>query len=174
MGVGATRREIFNARRARDCAVSEGSLAKMGLGYFFLDGPSSFSTGIKLFQFLVDQANRGESLGVGYAQFVCLIHGAECFEEVARRPYGRADTAKVLRLAQQVTAAAGHRKLVTKNGVTLAAGMDTFIWQAKPPHVRPSSAFRGTPYTQREWKRVFPDGTRRLLDGASGFAPCSD
>jgi hypothetical protein len=129
-----------------------------------LNDTDPIENGVTLFQLLVDAANGGESLGVGYGQFVWLIHGAACFEEVARRPYGRADTPRVLSLAHQVTAAAGNRKLITRNGVTLEAGMDTFIWQSKPPHNRPSSAFRGTAYSEEEWKAVFPDGTRRLLE----------
>jgi len=102
-------------------------------------------------------------VGVGYAQFVCCIHGGKSFQEVFNRPYTQADTAKVLRLAHRITATAG-RKLVAKNGVELEAGMDTFIWRAKPPHRRPSKAFKSTPYTESEWKTAFPEGDRRLLD----------
>ena len=79
------------------------------------------------------------------------------------RPYLPSDTEYVLRLAHRITAAAG-RKRVAKNGVKLEAGMDTFIWQSKPPHRRPSKAFKSTPYTEEDWKTAFPDGTRRLLN----------
>lgn len=119
--------------------------------------------GVELFSYLVDQANQGESLGVGYAQFVCRLHEVGSFQEVFDHKFAQADVAYVLRLAHRVTAAA-LRKRVTKNGVTLEAGMDTFIWQSKSPHSRSSKAFQSTPYTEKEWKTVFPDGTRHLLE----------
>ena len=125
--------------------------------------PLLIERGIKLLNRLVERANRGESVGVGYAQFVCCVHGVESFQEVFNRPYLPSDTAYVLRLAHRITAAAG-RKRVAKNGVKLEAGMDTFIWQSKPPHRRPSKAFESTPYTEEDWKTAFPDGTRRLLN----------
>ena len=110
-------------------------------------------------------------MGVGYAEFVCCVHGIESFQEVFNRPYAQSDTAYVLRLAHRITAATG-RKLVDKNGVPLEAGMDTFIWQSKPPHRRPSKAFKSTPYTTEEdWKKAFPDGTRRLLNCQKGGVP---
>ena len=31
--------------------------------------------GIKLLNHLVERANQGESVGVGYAQFACCVHG---------------------------------------------------------------------------------------------------
>ena len=57
------------------------------------------------------------------------------------------------KLITAVTSIVGYirRKRVTKNGVTLEAGMDTFIWQSKPPHRRPSKAFKSTPYTEEDW-----------------------
>ena len=119
--------------------------------------------GIKLLSHLVTWANQGESVGVGYAQFVCCVHGVESFQEVFNRPYAQSDTAYVLRLAHRITAATGQKR-VAKNGVKLEAGMDTFIWQSKPPHRRPSKAFKSTPYTEEDWMKAFPDGTRCLLD----------
>jgi hypothetical protein len=226
--------------------------------------PLLIERGIRLLNHLVERANQedqGESVGVGYAQFVCCVHGVESFQEVFNRPYRPSDTAYVLRLAHRITAAAGRkefdlrlmssvndvsdmstdgknliivasvqnvlhfrifdadgnmvvdtdeksltdkvqqievlkrqlkslwppheltrsekdrlittvtsivghirRQRVTKNGVKLEAGMDTFIWQSKPPHERPSKAFESTPYTEEDWKRAFPDGTRCLLN----------
>jgi len=125
--------------------------------------PLLIERGIRLLNHLVERANQGESVGVGYAQFVCCVHGVESFQKVFNRPYVPSDTAYVLRLAHRITAATG-RKLVAKNGVILKAGMDTFIWQSKPPHQRPSKAFESTPYTEEDWKTAFPDGTRRLLN----------
>ena len=125
--------------------------------------PLLIERGIKLLNHLVERANQGESVGVGYAQFVCCVHGVESFQEVFNRPYRPSDTAYVLRLAHRITDAAG-RKSVAKNGVPLEAGMDTFIWRSTPPHRRPSKAFKSTPYTEEAWMKAFPDGTRRLLD----------
>ena len=125
--------------------------------------PLLIERGIKLLNHLVERANQGESVGVGYAQFVSCVHGVESFQEVFNRPFAPADTAYVLRLAHRITAAAG-RKRVAKNGVTLEAGMDTFIWHSKPPHEMPSKAFESMPYTEKDWNTAFPDGTRRLLN----------
>jgi hypothetical protein len=127
------------------------------------DEATLIKRGVKLLDHLVERATRGESVGVGYAQFVCCVHDAESFQEVTKHPYTPADTANVLDLAHRITKEAG-RKPVAKNGVELKAGMDTFIWLAERPHLRPSEAFKSTPYTEEEWKKVFPDGTRRLLD----------
>jgi hypothetical protein len=110
------------------------------------DEATLIERGVKLLNHLAEQANRGESVGVGYAQFVCCVHGVKSFEEVTKHPYTRADTANVLDLAHRITREAG-RKPVAKNGVKLKAGMDTFIWRAKPNHPRPSKAFESTPYT---------------------------
>ena len=129
--------------------------------------PLLIKRGVKLLNYLVEQANRGESVGVGYAQFVCCVHGVESFQEVFNRPFAQADVAYVLRLAHRITGIAG-RKRVKKNGVPLEAGMDTFIWQSKPPHRRPSKAFKSTPYTEEDWKTAFPEGTRRLLNCREG------
>ena len=37
--------------------------------------PLLIERGIKLLNHLVERANQGESVGVGYAQFVCCVHG---------------------------------------------------------------------------------------------------
>ena len=255
------------------------------------DEATLIERGIKLLNYLVERANQGESVGVGYAQFVCCVHGVKSFQEVFNRPYLPSDTKYVLHLAHRITAAAGRkefdlrlmssvndvsdmstdgknliivasvqnvlhfrifdadvnmvvdtdeksltdkvqqievlkfrifdadgnmvvdtdeksltdkvqqievlkrqlkslwppheltrsekdrlitavtsivghirRQRVTKNDMTLAAGMDTFIWQSKPPHRRPSKAFKSTPYTEEAWMKAFPDGTRCLLN----------
>ncbi len=127
--------------------------------------PLLIERGIRLLDHLVERANRGESVGVGYKQFACCVLG-----KVFNRPYAQADTKYVLRLAHRITAAAG-RKRVKKNGVVLKAGMDTFIWQSKPLHRRPSKAFESTPYREEDWKKAFPDGTRRLLKCQKGGVP---
>jgi hypothetical protein len=128
-----------------------------------VDEATLIKRGVKLLNHLVERANRGESVGVGYAQFVCCVHGVKSFQEVTKHPYTPADTANVLDLAHRITATA-RRKLVDKNGVVLEAGMDTFIWLVEPPHRRPSEAFESTPYTEEEWEKAFPEGDRHLLD----------
>ncbi len=56
---------------------------------------------------------------------------------------------------------------VTRDGVAIQAGMDAFIWRSKRPHCRPNQAFAQADYSQEEWKVIFPDGKRRLLDDSS-------
>jgi hypothetical protein len=126
-------------------------------------GATLIKRGVKLLNHLVERANLGESVGVGFAQFVCCVRDAKSFQEVANRPYLPSDTANVLDLAHRITKEAGQ-KLVAKNGVVLEAGMDTFIWRVEPLHPMPSKAFKSTPFKEEEWKTAFPDGTRHLLD----------
>ena len=127
-----------------------------------VDSSHGIDRGIRLFEYLVDQANNGSSVGIGYAQFACFIHRALRFQELANRQYLPSDSAHVISLAHQVTAAAG-RKDVQRGTTVIRAGMDTFIWRGRPPHLRPQPAFRETPYTERDWRTVFPDGSRRLI-----------
>jgi hypothetical protein len=117
--------------------------------------------GVELFEHLVKLANKGDLVGVGYAQFACCVHDVESFSDIANRNYAQSDTANVLRLAHQVTAAAPRMRVI-KNS-ELEVGMDAFIWRKRPPHPRPSKAF-GTEADRLAWLSIFPDGTRRLLD----------
>jgi len=126
-------------------------------------GKKCLQRGVKLFRQLFDLARQGEAVGVSYAQFVCYLHGVSSFEDIAHRSYVRADTPLVLQLAKQVTDAVGGRQPITREGTTIRVGMDSFIWRKDKPHVRPRASFTGTPYTETEWKKVFPDGERRLL-----------
>lgn len=126
-------------------------------------GKKRLRRGVELFRQLVDLANGGESVGVSYSQFVCLLHGVARYEQATRRKYFRADTPLILRIACQVTEAAGGRVPVSRDGVTIQAGMDTFIWRQGRPYPRPQSAFGSTAYTETAWKTIFPDGFRRLL-----------
>jgi hypothetical protein len=126
-------------------------------------GKKRLQRGVRLFWQLFALADAGESVGVSYAQFVCHLHGVSRYEQAVGRNYGRADTPFILRLAGQVTAAAGGRQPVTRYGVTIRVGMDSFIWRKDRPHPRPAVSFASTPYTESEWKVVFPDGARRLL-----------
>ena len=73
------------------------------------DEATLIKRGVKLLNHLVERANRGESVGVGYAQFVCCVHGVKSFQEVFNRPYTPADTAYVLRMAHRITDAAGRK-----------------------------------------------------------------
>jgi hypothetical protein len=126
-------------------------------------GKKCLRRGVDLFRHLLDLANRGEAVGVSYAQFVCLLHGVQHYQQVTRRKYFRADTPLILRLSAQVTEAAGGSQPIAWDGVTIVVGMDTFIWRQDRPYPRPRSAFSGSPYTETEWKKVFPDGLRRLM-----------
>jgi hypothetical protein len=64
---------------------------------------------------------------------------------------------------------------VTKNGMTIASGMDTFIWSSKDNHDRPLKAWESRwcqpPYSRDDWLTVFPHATRRLLDRTGRSAP---
>jgi hypothetical protein len=128
-------------------------------------GKKCLRRGVALFRKLVELANSGEAVGVSYSQFVCLLHGVRHYEDAVGRKYFRADTPRILQLSAQVTDAAGGRVPLTWNAVTLLAGMDAFIWRQGKPYPRPRSAFSCGPYTETEWKVVFPDGYRRLLRG---------
>ena len=126
-------------------------------------GKKCLERGVRLFRHLVALADQGEAVGVSYAQFVCCLHGVRRYEQLIPRGYARADTPLVLRLAQQVTEAAGGRPPISRYGTTIRVGMDSFIWRKNRPHVRPQASFATTSYTEAEWKVVFPDGARRLL-----------
>jgi hypothetical protein len=123
--------------------------------------------GIELFERLVASVNRGQPLGVGYAQFVCLLYNAERFSDVCGRNYLPSDSGFVIRLAMQITEAAGGRKDVSVDDITIQAGMDTFIWGSRKPYNRSPKAWenRWYPpcYTREDWLRVFPDGRRTLV-----------
>jgi len=122
--------------------------------------------GIRLFQHLAQLANEGDAVGVGYAQLVCYVHGVESFENVANRPYAQSDTTNVLRLAQQITDENGGAIQIIKDGVAIDAAMDAFVWRKRSPHDRPGRAFDHAAYTEQQWRQVFPDSRRRLLDTA--------
>jgi len=126
-------------------------------------GKKCLRRGLLLFRQLVALADAGEAVGVSYAQFVCHLYGVSQYDEILHRNYARADTPFVLRIAKQVTDAAGGRTPVTRDGLTIRVGMDSFIWRKDRPHPRPRASFTGTPYTETEWKVFFPDGARRLL-----------
>jgi hypothetical protein len=130
------------------------------------DGSEAIAWGVRLFEYLAAQANSGDPVGIGYAQFVCFVHRVPRFQDVANRQYARADTPHVISLAHQVTMAASGRRPVSRGGVLIQAGMDTFIWRLQNPHPRPQSAFQTTPYTEQDLRTVFPDGSRRLITPA--------
>jgi hypothetical protein len=131
-------------------------------------GKKRLRRGVQLLRHLIALADEGEAVGVSYAQFVCYLHGVNRYEQILHRNYARADTPFVLQLAKQVTDANGGRQPVTRNGLTIRVGMDSFIWRKDRPHPRPRVSFTGTPYTEAEWKVFFPDGARRLLKPGEG------
>jgi hypothetical protein len=123
--------------------------------------------GVRLFRYLAEQANHGRPTGISYGDFIAHLHGKESFFEVAGRYYLPGDSGAVIALAFWVTQAQGGRIAVTAGGTTIQSGMDTFIWNSRPPHDRPDKAWqnrRGAPpYNQAQWRIVFPDGYRRLV-----------
>jgi hypothetical protein len=127
------------------------------------EGHGFLERGVRLFRFLAGCANNGEAIGIGYAQLVCFVHGVAQFQQVMNRVYSRSDTAHVLRLANQITEAAGGSIAVSRNEVKIDVGMDAFVWRQQPPHARPAAAFEDAGYSQADWTVVFPDGARRLL-----------
>ncbi len=132
--------------------------------------------GVRLFLDLVCCANAGHSIGIGFADFVRWVYNTNDYTAVMGRNFQDVTDSKfVIRLAQQVTKAAGGRRAVTKNGVTIQSGMDTFIWRVKGNHDRPRGAWLvgwcQPPYTRKAWKQVFPDGTRRVLNSAHRDRP---
>lgn len=110
-----------------------------------------------------EYANNGNAIGISYAQLVCFVHGVEQFQEVTNRRYAQSDTQNVLCFAEQITDVAGGPIAISRNGVTIRAGMDAFVWQKRTPHARPAAAFATAGYSQKEWTDVFPDGQRILL-----------
>ncbi len=133
--------------------------------------------GVRLFRHLVAQANAGQAVGVGYAGFVRGLYGVADYAEVAGRSYKPGDTKFIIRLASLITEAAGERQTVTRGAVTIRAGMDTFIWNQRPPYVRSVRAwYPGTyrpPYSRAEWNAVFPDRERRLITDDQCSAICA-
>lgn len=131
-------------------------------------GEEVIERGVLLFRELVRCANAGHSLGIGYADFVRWVHGSRSYVDVAGRTYVASHSGFVIRLAQQVTESAGGRMEVSRDGVRIACGMDTFIWPLARGHDRSTKAWESRwvrpPYTREDWQKVFPDGTRRLVN----------
>ena len=126
---------------------------------------SCVERGAALFRDLVRRANEGEAIGISYKGFVEHVHGVP-FATLRGREWSQSDIADALRLADQITHAAGRQR-VRRGDAVIKAGMDTFIWPKKPPHNRSPHAWdKGLPYSREEWAAVFPIGARRLVDGA--------
>ena len=124
---------------------------------------SCLERGTDLFRKLVCRANAGEAVGISYKGFVEHVHGVP-FAELRGRQWSQSDVSEVLRLADQITHAAG-RQSVRRGDVVIMAGIDTFIWPKRTPHTRSLDAWKSDlPYSRDEWLAVFPDGTRRLVD----------
>ena len=85
--------------------------------------------GVLLFEYLVDRANSGESVGISYGDFVAYLHGVEDFLAVTGRDYWQSDTSTVIDVSYRITEAAGGRKRVVRPGLVIQSGMDTFIWR---------------------------------------------
>ncbi|MBS1827128.1 MAG: hypothetical protein JST93_17555 [Acidobacteria bacterium] len=133
---------------------------------------STGNSGVRLFQYLVDLANRGEAVGISYDTFLAYLDGALDFRSMTGRNYLPSDTGLVLDRAAEVTALAG-RRTVRRGERSIEAGMDTFIWHKPKPHHRPVEAWANenhiVPYSREDWLGIFPDGERRLI-GAEELA----
>ncbi len=123
--------------------------------------------GIRLFQFLLEAANRGRSLGISYVGFLEFIHRNRKFSELVGRRYLPSDSGVAVRIALSVTGESGGRRLIVRTDSSINAGMDTFIWSSKRPFDRPPAAWKNypaqPPYSRGEWLAVFPSGARMLL-----------
>ena len=77
------------------------------------------------------------------------------YADVAGQRYLPSHTGFVVRLAKKITEAAGGRVSVTKNRVTIASGMDTFIWPRSGNHDRSLKAWESRwcqpPYSHNDW-----------------------
>lgn len=114
----------------------------------------------------MDRANGGEAVGISYKGFVEHVYGVPFDELQGDRRWLPSDTSNAVRVADRITTVAGRKK-VRRQEVFIDAGMDTFIWPKKPPHVRSPKTWNGSlcpPYPQTDWLAVFQEGTRRLVD----------
>lgn len=123
--------------------------------------------GIRLFRFLAERANAGEAVGIGYSRFACFMYDAPSFLHLKGRTYKPGDSKEIVALAHRVTAEHG-RITVSRDGISVRAGMDTFIWNQSPPHERPEGAFLVSkpdcpPYSRGEFESTFPIGERKLI-----------
>jgi hypothetical protein len=136
-----------------------------GFGGSLMSDSRGIERGARLFRYLVDLANQGKAVGVGYGSFIAYLHGVKKFFELAARPYRPADTETVIGIAYLITDAAGGRQMVTRSGCSIAAGMDTFIWRAESPYDRPIGAWqnpRGTLSVRGESKGSLSIGGTRV------------
>ncbi len=126
--------------------------------------------GVRLFEYLVDAANRGEAVGIAHGDFTAFVHGSPDFRTLAGRNFLPSDSGTAIDIAWAVTDAVGGRKPVTRAGCMIPSGMDTYIWNKQRPYDRPPGAWESSrstvPYSRAEWLRVFPEGTRRLVTEA--------
>jgi Domain of unknown function (DUF4145) len=128
---------------------------------------SGLARGVRLFRYLAAQANRGKPVGISYGDFIAFLHGKGSFQEAVGRDYLPGDSGAVIELAWSITRANGGRITLAADGRTIQSGMDSFIWQSRPPHKRAEAVFDNPkctlPYSPTDWKAVFPDGQRRLV-----------
>jgi len=120
--------------------------------------------GVRLFAYFVKAANRGDAVGISYGGFIAHLHGVAAFVDVAGRNFLPSDAMAAVRIAWKVTEKAGGRKKIVRSQTEIDAGMDTFVWNARPPFDRPVGAWNHPiPYTREQWLSVFPNSARRLI-----------
>ena len=71
-------------------------------------GEEVLDRGIQLFGDRVTRAKGGESVGIGYKQFVCRVHGVKDYKDVAGRAWSQAEINFVIRLAQRSNGGGGR------------------------------------------------------------------
>jgi hypothetical protein len=121
--------------------------------------------GQRLFRYLAAEANKGRAVGISYDRFISFLHGKPKYSDVMQRNYAMSDTGRIIEIAREVTQSIG-RIPVQRGAVSIKAGMDTFIWPKAKPHERSRSAWNGQatlPYSPEDWKRVFPDERREII-----------
>ena len=133
--------------------------------------------GVRLFTGLVKLTNRGEAVGISYSGLIAYLHDAHEFREVAGRHYLPSDSGIVVQIALDITMAAGGRKEISRQGRSIRAGMDTFVWTSKSPFDRPARAWLSSrfsiPYTREQWlcERYVNHSGRRAFAKVLGAIP---
>lgn len=124
--------------------------------------------GIKLFHYLIKVNQLDECIGVGYADFIAIIHGERSFIAVNGTPFNQTHIKWVLEIARHITDESGGPFTLTRDETTIYVGMDSFIWPVNNNHRLAEEAFadhlENYNYTSEEWELVFPNNTRRLIN----------
>ena len=132
-------------------------------------GREELERGIRLFKKLAELNNsEPECVGIGYQQFsLFLFDVSATFKEWTGMTWKQSHATWAISLTHEITEKDG-RLPVTRNGATIEAGMDTFIWE-EGRMKRPDGAFHPSNRQQTEdspvlFKRVFALPRRLITD----------